>query len=69
MGPLLMAAWTNATLRAGEGDEHFVAAVRAANAGKAEVQVAAAEEPADDLSDDASPLAVAFGVVFAERPF
>ena len=57
-----MAAWTKAALLAGEGDEHLVAAVRAPNAGKAEVQVAAAEEFAYDIADNQSPRAVAFRV-------
>ena len=61
-GALLMAAWTKATLLAGEGDEHLVAAVRAPNAGKAEVQVAAAEEFTYHVADDQSPRAVAFRV-------
>ncbi len=61
-GALLMAAWTKATLLTGEGDEHLVAAVRAPNAGKAEVQVAAAEEFAYHVADNQSPRAVAFCV-------
>ena len=61
-GALLMAAWTKAALLTGEGDENLVAAVRAPNAGKAEVQVAAAEEFAYNFADDQSPRAVAFCV-------
>jgi hypothetical protein len=57
-----MAAWTKASLLTGEGYEHLVAAVRAPNAGKTEVQVAAAEEFAHDVADDQSPRAVAFRV-------
>jgi hypothetical protein len=44
-----------AALSAGEGDEHIVAAVRAADAGEAEVQVAAAEELAGDVANDRPP--------------
>jgi hypothetical protein len=55
-----MAAWTQATLLAGEGDEHLVAAVGTADAGEAKVQVAAAEEPAGHLADDRTPRAVVF---------
>ncbi len=60
-----MAAWTKATLLAGEGDEHLVSAVGAADAGEAEVQVAATEEPAGDFADDRSPRTECLGVTRA----
>ena len=46
-----MAAWTQATLLAREGDEHLVAAVGTGAAGEAEVQVAAAKESAGRLTE------------------
>ena len=58
-GALLMAAWTEAALLAGEGDEHLVAAVGATDAGEAEVQIAAAKESAGHVADDRTPRAVA----------
>ena len=42
--PLLMAGWANAALLAGEGHEHLVPAIAAADPGEAFVQVAAAEK-------------------------
>jgi len=54
-GAFLMATGAQAALAAGEGDEHLVPAVRAADAGEAEVQVAAAEELAGDVADDRPP--------------
>ncbi len=67
-GALLMAAWTEATLLAGEGDEHLVAAVGATDAGEAEVQIAAAKESAGHVADDRTPRAVALGVVLVVGP-
>ena len=57
-----MAARAKVPLAAGEGDEHLVAALRAAapHAGEAEVQVAATEELADHIADDGPPKSVAF---------
>ena len=54
-GAFLMATGAQAALAVGEGDEHLVAAIRAADAAEAEVQVAAAEELAGDLADDRPP--------------
>ena len=42
-GPLLVAAGAEAALATGEGDKHLVSAVGAADAGKAQVGIAAAE--------------------------
>ena len=68
MSILLMAAWTEAALLAGEGDEHLVAAVGATDAGEAEVQIAAAKESAGHLTDDRTPRAVAAGVALVVGP-
>ena len=70
-GPFLVAARAEASLAAGERNEHFVAALRAAapHAGEAEVQVAAAEELADHVADDGPPEAVAFFVSFGIKLF
>ena len=60
-----MTAWAETTLLTGEGDKPgtmlawSVAAVGAADAGEAEVQVAATKEPADHFADDRSPRTVA----------
>ena len=54
---------------AGEGDKHFVPARGAADTGKAEVEVAAREEPADDLTDDRAPRAVALLITLVVGPF
>ena len=58
----LVAAWTEAALLAGYGDEHLVAAVGATNASEAEVQIATPKEPAGHVTDDRTPRAVQFGV-------
>ncbi len=58
----LVAAWTETPLAAGEGDEHLVAAVPAADSSEAEVQVAATEKSAGNLADDRPPRAVTPGV-------
>jgi hypothetical protein len=69
-GAFLGAAGADATLLAGEGDEELVAAIGAANAGEAVLEVAALEEVADGFVIDRSPVAkltgVAFGVDGAE---
>jgi hypothetical protein len=59
---LLAAAWADAPLLAGEGDEELVAAVRAADAGKPLVQVATLEELADGLVEHRAPIAVCASV-------
>ena len=61
-GPFLVATRAEASLAAGERNEHFVAALRAAapHAGEAEVKVAATEELADHIADDGPPKSVAF---------
>jgi hypothetical protein len=64
----LMATWTEATLLAGEGDEHLVAAVGATDACEAEVQIAAAMESLGHVADDRRPWAVAPGVVLVVGP-
>ena len=66
-----MAARAKTTLPAGKRDEHFVAAFRAAaaHAGKAEVQVSAAEELADHVANDGAPEAVAFFVPIGIKAF
>ena len=45
-----------------KGDEHFVMAVGALDASKAEMQIATAEQPAGHVTDDWTPGAVAIGV-------
>ncbi len=60
--PFLMAAWTEAALLTGEGDEHLVAAVGTTDAGEAVVQIAAAKESAGHITDDRSPRTVLLGV-------
>ena len=56
---LLMTTGTQTTLATGEGDEHLVAAVAAADAGKTKVEIPTAEELACHLADDRPPRAVA----------
>ena len=63
-----MAARTEAALLTGEGDEHLVLAVGAADAGEAEVYIAAAKEPPGHVPDDRSPWAVAFGLTGVVGP-
>jgi len=58
----LRAARADAALLAGEGDEELVAAVRAADAGEAVLEVTALEEPVDGLVKYRSPVAVLAGV-------
>ena len=53
--PLLMATWAEATLPAGEGDEHLMVAIFATNTGKAEVEIAAGEKLADHFANDRAP--------------
>lgn len=50
-GALLVAAWADATLFAGEGDEQLVVAVAALDAGEAFVQVATFEVAGDGALD------------------
>ena len=54
-----MATWAEAALPAGEGDEHLMVAILAADPGKAEVEIAASEEFSDHLANDRPPKAVA----------
>ena len=56
---LLMATGAETSLPAGEGNEHLMEAVVAANSGKPIVQVAAGEKSTDHFSDDWAPGAVA----------
>ena len=63
-GPLLAATGADAALLAREGHEEFVAAVRAADAGEAFVQIAALEEFADGLVEHWTPEAELAGVAF-----
>ena len=56
--PLLVAGGTRAALLAGEGDEHLVLAVGAANAGKTSLQIAALEKGGHRLLDDRPPVPV-----------
>jgi hypothetical protein len=56
-------------LPAGEGDKHFVPALGAADTGEAEVEVAAGEEFADDLTDDRAPWAVTLLGTLVVGPF
>jgi hypothetical protein len=51
-----MAAGTEAALLTGIGDKHLVLADVAADAGEAEVQIAAAQEPPGHVADDRSPV-------------
>jgi len=70
-GAFLVAARAKAPLAAGKGNEHLVAALRAAapHAGEAEVQVAAAEELADHIADDGPPKPLAFLVPLGIKLF
>jgi len=54
-GPLLVAGRTRAALLAGEGDEHLMLAVGAANSGEAFLQVAALQKSLHRLLDDPAP--------------
>jgi hypothetical protein len=63
-----MAAWTEAALLAGEGDEHLVAAVGATDAGEAEVQITTEEESTGHIADDRSPRTVLFGIAPVKGP-
>jgi len=56
--PLLVARGTRATLLAGEGDEHLMVAVVAANSGKAFLEIAALQKGCHRLLDDWPPVAV-----------
>jgi|GEM_PF-4524618 len=62
--PLLVAGGTRAALLAGEGDEHFVFAVGAANARKPLLQIAALQEGGHRLLDDRPPESVLGLVAF-----
>jgi hypothetical protein len=53
---------------AGDGDEHYLAAVGAADRSEPEVQVAAAEELTDYVANDVPPRTVSFGVTLLIRP-
>ena len=53
--PLLVAGGTRAALLAGEGDEHLMLTVGAANAGVAFLQIAALEKGGHRLLDRRSP--------------
>ena len=54
-----MTTGTETLLATREGNEHLVAAVAAADAGKTEVEILAAEEFARYLNDDGPPEAIA----------
>ncbi len=54
-GAFLVTTRAQTSLAAGEGDEHFVATTRAADAGEAEVEVAATKELAGHFPNDGSP--------------
>ena len=56
--PLLVAGRASATLLTGEGDEHLVLAIGAANSGKACLQIAALEKGCHRLLDDWPPVTV-----------
>jgi hypothetical protein len=56
--PFLVAGWARTALLAGEGDEHLVLAVRAANSGEAFLQIATLEKGCHRLLDDGPPVAV-----------
>ena len=57
-GPFLVAGRAGAALLAGEGDEHLVVAVRAADAGEALLQVAALQKCLHRAFDDRAPEAI-----------
>jgi hypothetical protein len=59
-----MAAWAQAPLPTRERHEHLMAAVRAADAGKTEMQVAATKESAAHHSNQCSPTTIAAFVAF-----
>jgi hypothetical protein len=61
-GAFLGAAWADAALFAGEGDEELVFAVWAADAGEAVLEIAAFEESGDGLVNDRPPEAELAGV-------
>ena len=64
-----MTTGADTSLPAGEGDEHFVPAVGAADTSKPEVEVAAGEKFAENLANDRAPRAVALLVTFVVSPF
>jgi len=61
-GPLLMARRADAALLTGKRDEELVAAIGAADAGEAAVQVAAGQKGVDGFGDDGAEVAVLAGV-------
>jgi hypothetical protein len=63
-GAFLGATGADAALLAGEGDEEFVPAIGATDAGEAVVEVAALEELVDGLVDDGSPITKLAGITF-----
>jgi hypothetical protein len=58
--PFLVARWASAALLAGEGHEHLVSAVHAADAGEAMLQIAALQKGRHATFDDRPPEAVMF---------
>jgi hypothetical protein len=65
-GALLVTARAHTPPAAGEGDEHLMVAVGAADAGKALVEVTTGEELLDGLGDDGPPEAEALLVAFVD---
>ena len=63
-----MTTGADTSLPAGEGDEHFVPAVGAADTSKPEVEVAAGEKFAENLANDRAPRAVVLLVTLAVGP-
>jgi len=68
-GPLLVATGAQTSLAAGEGNEHLVPATRAADTGKSEVEIAAAEVLAGHLADDGPPASVTLLVTLVVGAF
>ncbi len=56
--PLLVTGWACTALLTGEGDEHLMVTVGAANSGKAFLQIATLEKGCHGLLDDRPPIAV-----------
>ena len=65
----LMTTGTQTTLATGEGDEHLVAAIAAADAGKTEVEIPTTEELACHLPNNRPPPAVALLVTIIVGAF
>jgi len=54
--PFLMAGWAGTTLFTGEGNEHLMLTVPAANSGKAFLQIATLEKCCHGMLDDGTPV-------------